>query len=352
MNRSKENSIISEDMEYLISQQLEWRNLTNKTILISGGAGFLASYLIKTLLRASKNMDLGIKIICLVRDMDKLSRLASLRENGNLLIVKHDVTQPLSESLERSDYVIHAASNASPRYYGVDPVGTLLANTTGCQNMLDYSVRSKAEKFLFFSSSEVYGEPIEQNKFLTEEDFGYLDPMNVRSCYAESKRLGETMCASWATQFGLNTTVVRPFHTYGPGMYLGDGRVFADFVSNIVESKNIILKSDGSSVRAFCYIRDATEGFIKLLIKGKSGEAYNLGNPSQETSMKDLALMLCDVFPEKNLSLEFAKISDSKSYIKSKVNRSVPNIEKLQALGWSPCISLREGFKRTVMSYE
>jgi|TARA_B110000438_G_scaffold247786_1_gene250113 nucleoside-diphosphate-sugar epimerase len=352
MNHSKENFIISEDIDYLLSQKLDWNTLTNKTILISGGSGFLASYLIKTLLRASEQMDLGLKVICLVRNMNKLSRLSGLEKGKNFLLIKHDITQPLSESLKRSDYVIHAASNASPKYYGIDPVGTLLANTAGCQYMLDYSVRSKAEKFLFFSSSEVYGEPADQNKFLTEEDFGYLDPMKVRSCYAESKRLGETMCASWSSQFGLNTTVVRPFHTYGPGMYLDDGRVFADFVSNIVDSKNIILKSDGSSVRAFCYIRDATEGLIQILLKGKSGEAYNLGNPSQETSMKDLALMLCNVFPERKLSLEFSKEANTNSYIKSKVNRSVPNITKLQALGWSPCIDLREGFKRTVMSYE
>ena len=349
---STENKIINEDIDLIVASDLDWDQLRDKTILVTGGAGFLASYIIKSLIKANEVNNLRLKVICLVRNLNNLDRLNHLRDNSNLSIIKHDVTNPDFKSLTRSDFVIHSASNASPKYFGVDPVGTLLANSFGTQNMLDYSLKSKAHKFLFFSSSEVYGDPVNKVDLIKEVDYGYLDPMQVRSCYAESKRVGETMCSAWSSQHGLHTSVVRPFHTYGPSMLLDDGRVFADLVSNVLNEKQITLKSDGSSIRAFCYVRDSIEGIFRVLFNGKNSEAYNVGNPSQEISMKDLALTLCRIFPEKNLTLEFDLDLDNTKYIKSEVNRSSPDITKVRSLGWNPQVNIEDGFKRTVLSYE
>jgi len=176
----------------------------------------------------------------------------------------------------------------------------------------------------------------------------------LRSCYAESKRMGENICVSYSNQYSVFTNVIRPFHTYGPGMYLDDGRVFADFVSNIVNNKDIVLKSDGSAKRAFCYISDATKGFLTVIIRGGSSQAYNIGNPFTEISMKDLAQVLVNLYPERKLRIEIRLVSnenEDKSYLKSQVRSISPNIEKAQKLGWLPKVGIEEGFTRTIESY-
>ncbi|MGL4986469.1 MAG: NAD-dependent epimerase/dehydratase family protein [Treponemataceae bacterium] len=183
-----------------------------------------------------------------------------------------------------------------------------------------------------------------------EVDFGYIDCTNVRSCYSESKRLGETMCVSWCVQYGVPIKIVRPFHTYGPGIDLNDGRVFSDFIKNIIDSEDIQMKSHGKAVRAFCYISDATCGFFKILINGKSGEAYNLGNPNAAISMIDLAKKLIKIYPEKKLRVIKVEQNNS-NYLRSSIEISFPCIEKIKKLDWSPKIELEEGFKRTIESY-
>jgi nucleoside-diphosphate-sugar epimerase len=217
--------------------------------------------------------------------------------------------------------------------------------------LLEHAVKSQAEKFLFFSSGEVYGVPVDPSQLLSEQDYGYIDPMNVRSCYAESKRIGETMCAAWAHQHGLHTTVVRPFHTYGPGMALDDGRVFADFVADVLAKRDIVLKSDGLAMRPFCYIADATTGFLTALLSGGKGEAYNVSNPETEISIKDLAELVARLFPERGVGARFNIEPSSNTYLKSPISRSCPSIKKMSELGWKPTVGLESGFKRTIQSF-
>jgi nucleoside-diphosphate-sugar epimerase len=162
--------------------------------------------------------------------------------------------------------------------------------------------------------------------------------------------MGETMCISFAHQFNLPVSIVRPFHTYGPGLSFDDGRVFADFASNIIRNENIIMNSDGSAIRSFCYLADATKGFFTVLLKGENAAAYNVGNPSGETSIKDLAQLLVELFPERNLKVEI-NLQNGQSYIKSTFNKLSPEIEKIKLLGWKPTTSISEGFKRTIISY-
>lgn len=217
--------------------------------------------------------------------------------------------------------------------------------------LLEHAVKSQADRFLFFSSGEVYGVPRDPDQLVGELDYGYLDPMNVRSCYAESKRIGETMCAAWAQQHGLHTSVVRPFHTYGPGMALDDGRVFADFVADVVAKRDIVLKSDGLAKRPFCYIADATLGFLTVLLTGGKAAAYNVANPEAEISIRDLATIVAGLFPERGISTRFDVPVSSDAYLKSPISRSCPSIDKIQGLGWFPTIGLHDGFRRTIQAY-
>ena len=218
--------------------------------------------------------------------------------------------------------------------------------------LLNHVLKNRLEKFLFISSAEVYGEPINPEFPLSEKDYGYLDPINIRACYAESKRIGETMSVAWGNQHGVHTSVVRPFHTYGPGLSLNDGRVFADFVSDIVNNQDIILKSDGNAKRSFCYISDTVIGILTVLLNGKKNEAYNIGNPDTEIAIKDLASILVNLFPKKQLKVKFEIKTKNINYLKSPILRCYPSIDKLKKLGWNPAISIKEGFTRTIESYK
>jgi len=346
------NRIVAEDIDCITSTDQPWSDLINKTVLITGAGGFLASYLVKSLLCASSRYNLRLRVIGVVRNNTGVAdRLSGWTESEGLHIVAHDISKPLPKAFPQADFIIHAASQASPRYYAKDPVGTLLPNTIGTANLLDHAVCQRSERFLFFSSGSVYGENSIDRIDIAEEDYGYLDPLQVRSCYGESKRMGETMCASWAHQHGLHTIVVRPFHTYGPGILLTDGRVFADFVSDVLAGRDITVRSDGTARRAFCYIADATIAFLTVLLRGQKGNAYNVANPAAETSMRELAETLSVLIPEKRVGVRFEQRTSTDQYLASSALRSHPSIEKIMALGWKPTIGIAEGFTRMIRSY-
>lgn len=346
------NKIVQEDIEYIVNHSLDWNVLSNSTILISGASGFLPAYIVETLLYLNEKQNKNIKIIALVRNKEKaLKRFEHHKNRKDLEFLVQDVCEPINiDPEEKIDYIIHAASNASPKFYGTDPVGTINANVIGTINLLKLAKEKSSKGFLFFSSGEVYGE-VKENQIPTKEnDYGYIDLTNVRSCYAESKRIGENICVSWNHQYGIPVKIIRPFHTYGPGMDLNDGRVFADFVSDIINNRNIVMKSDGCNTRAFCYLSDFIVGMFLVLLKGKNSEAYNVGF-NKETSIIGLAKMLVNLFPEKNLKVIMNDSDRAKEYLKSTVSRTCPNISKIKFLGWEPKIETEEGFKRTVLSY-
>jgi len=344
-------NIVQEDLARIISTNLPWENLKNSIILISGANGFLPAYMVETLLYLNSVKNLNIKVVGLVRNRNKaLDRFSNYQDRKDLKLLVQDVCNPI-EYIESIDYIIHAASQASPKYYATDPVGTLNANLLGTHNLLTLANKHQLKGFLFFSSGEVYGQ-VDDSQIPTQEDqYGYLDPTNLRSCYAESKRMAETMCISWFHQYGLPTKIVRPFHTYGFGMSLDDGRVYADFVADIIRNRDIQIKSDGTATRAFCYIADATIGFFTVLLKGENGQAYNIGNDQCEISILDLANRFINLFPDKNLKVIKNMVANDREYLKSNVSRNCPDITKAGNLGWKPTTSIEDGFTRTICSF-
>jgi len=346
------NHIVAKDLDVIISASLDWSVFAGKTVLISGANGFLPAYMVETLLYLNeKQYFKPVKVIGLVRSDERAKeRFAVYQGRADLRFITQDVSVPVNVQ-EPVDYIIHAASQASPKYYGVDPVGTLSANILGTFNLLELARSKKIEGFLFFSSGEVYGEVSEKNIPTPETGYGYVDPLNVRSCYAESKRMGENMCVSWYHQYKVPIKIVRPFHTYGPGMRLDDGRVFADFVSNVVHGQDIVMHSDGKAIRAFCYLSDATVGFFTVLLNGNNAEAYNVGNSNCEISIRDLAYLLVSLFPESGIDVVMKNDIHQVGYLKSKITRNCPDINKILKLGWEPKVNITEGFKRTIQSY-
>ncbi|RYZ96551.1 MAG: NAD-dependent epimerase/dehydratase family protein [Sphingobacteriaceae bacterium] len=344
------NRIIQEDIDQVFNSGLPWDKFRNKTVLISGASGFVASYMVETLLSVNDRLNQSTKIIALVRNPEKAhKRFKDYLRREDLKFIVQDVAEPFNIN-EKIDYIIHAASQASPKYYGVDPVGTLSANVTGTLNLLELARKNHIRSFLYFSSSEVYGRVEDDHNPVKEYFYGYLDPMRVRSCYGESKRMGENICVSYYHQYGIKAKVVRPFHTYGPGMDLQDGRVYADFVADVIAGKDIEMKSDGIARRAFCYLKDATIGFFTVLLKGRDGEAYNVGNPVEEHRIIDLAEIIATL-GDKPLHVIKVPVADNNAYLKSPLIRNTPDISKIAALGWSPDTSVEAGFKRTIESY-
>lgn len=342
--------ILTDDFAYIASLALPWKKLTNKTVLITGANGFIPSYIIKTILYLNIKLGNNTTIIGLARNKKKaMQRFQIYKNRTDLKIVIQDVCNPIRVK-EKVHFIIHAASHASPRYYNTDPVGTLKANVLGTYNLLEFARSQPIESFLFISAGEIYGSIIKKG-LTTETDYGHLDSTNVRSCYAESKRIGETMCVCWHHQYNIPTKIVRLYHTYGPGIELTDGRVFSDFTSNIIGNENITIKSDGSTIRSFCYIADAVSAFFTVLLKGENAQAYNVANKNATVSIKKLAETLVSTFPEKKLTVTFANRSKNDKYVQSKILVNRPDTLKLEMLGWKPQFSLKEGFLRTVKSF-
>jgi UDP-glucuronate decarboxylase len=345
------SKIETTDLELITgSYEVPWIELKDKTVLITGASGFLASYMIKTLLYLNEKRFLNVSIIAICRNRERFQKaFGAYLNSSNLEFIEQDICLPLQVN-QHIDFIVHAASQASPKYYETDPVGTLSTNTSATMQLLELARKSNINSFLYFSSCEVYGEV---NTIPTKEvDFGYLDPTVIRSCYAESKRMGENMCVAWNHQYGVPTKIVRPFHTYGPGMKLDDGRVYADFVASVVNGRDIEVKSDGLARRSFCYLADATAGFWMVLLKGVSAQAYNVGNPEGEISIRDLAQLVASLDAEKQIDIIFKQRKNTDTYTVSPISITCPDITKIKLLGWKPITSLEDGFRKTIESYK
>lgn len=346
------NAIIDKDINELLCENLEWEYFAGKSILITGANGMLPAYIVYTFLGLNETLlrDNKIKVYANVRNFEKAkSKFEIFFGRDDFELVVKDVSE--FTSFDKSiDIIIHAASQASPKYYGIDPVGTLKANTIGTMNMLEMAKEKNCEKFLFVSSGEVYGVLDGTIPVITENYTGNVDITNVRSCYAESKRMGETMCVSYAQQYGLHVNMIRLAHTYGPGCSLDDGRVFADFVKNIITGEDIVVNSDGSAKRCFMYVTDMIKGMFYVLLRANSSESFNVSS-IQEISIRELANMLCSLYPEKNIKARFSENKDNKLYMKSKSTSIVLANKKLIDLGWAQTVSIKDGFKRMIESY-
>jgi len=342
------DKVIEKDLD-TIFKDIGYKNLQNKTFLISGATGFLVRYIIIYLLYINKKYNANIKVIGLIRNYDKAkSVLNNYVNDKNLFLIKKNLSEKINLDFD-IHYIIHAASNASPIYYKSDPVGTILPNTIGTKNLLDLAVAKNIESFLFISSGEVYGDI--SSLTIDEKLYGTLNPLNLRSCYPLSKKTGEILCISYSKQFNLNVKIVRPFHVYGPGINLDDGRVHSDFIKNILKRENLIIKSDGEASRSFCYISEATTAIFKILFHGKNSHAYNLGNPEQTVKIIELAKILSKLKLGYDVRIEF-KNNENKNYLKSEFKVHSPNIDKLKSLGWEPKINITEGFKKTIESFK
>lgn len=345
------NPVVQNDLEEICRTSIPWFNLAEKRILITGANGMIATYMIYTLMHFVQKYKMDIKVIALSRNKQKAEELFGyFLNNSHFVLLIQDVCNPI-DYVGKVDYVFHFAGNASPYFIQNDPVGIMKSNLLGMINVLEIARAKEIEKVIFASTREVYGRN-ETDNILSEDSFGYIDCLDNRSCYPESKRAAESLCKSYYLQYGVNFNTVRIAHTYGPGMKLGnDGRVMADLIKCVIDNQNIILKSTGESLRAFCYVSDTIMGLFHILLFGKKAEAYNLANESEEISIRSLAEMLIEVCPEKSLLLEY-KMPEKQSTAYCNYQRVQLDTRRIENLAWLPVISLEEGLKRTIKSFE
>lgn len=351
MTVSAATRVIEEDVRAILARDLPWQTLSGRRIVVTGAAGFLGGYLLRTLLALhhAGKAQAPLQIVAPVRNIDRARvRLADCAADPQLTLMRWDLNDIAVPEVGDVHYVIHNASQASPKFYGADPMGTMLPNTVGTAALLEALRRGSDPKgLLFVSSSEVYG-AVPGGEKVREQDYGIVDPMALRACYAESKRAGEALCVAFHHQHRIPTWVVRPFHTYGPGLAADDGRVFSDFAYNVARNEHIVMNSDGSARRAFCYASDAVAGFFTVMLRGEAACAYNVANEAAELSVTEFADMLVGLFPEKALRVERRVAVDPAGYLRSTVNRVVPDTSRLQSLGWRAEIAPAPGFMRMI----
>jgi len=359
----KANDVVRNDLGFITdSLEREFSLLSGKNLLITGGAGFLGYYLVQSILYWN-DYNKGKERIKLWM-LDNFIRgvptwITMFEERKDVNILKHDISIPLPFANVAFSYIIHAASIASPTYYRLHPIETMDGNVQGLRHLLDYALRQNANDeplrgFLFFSSSEVYGDP-PPNDIPTPETYrGNVSCTGPRSCYDESKRYGETLCVSFYRQYLLPTKIARPFNNYGPGLRISDRRVIPDFARNIFFNEDITLFSDGTPTRTFCYVADAIIGYYKILVNGLAGEMYNIGVKEPEISMMELAKRMADIgrryFGYSGKIIH--KISEDENYLTDSPNRRCPDIAKARKqLAYAPSISLDKGLLRTMCWY-
>ena len=361
-NMTMKSSIIDEDVKRIIENDLPWYVFRGKTILITGASGMIPSYFLYTFLALNDLRGMDIKVIALVRNGDKARRvLGSMLDRDDVVLVCQDVAEPLAVD-EHIDYIFHGGSAARPAQHKASPTSTIRANLIGTFNLLDRAVRDKSDAFVLMSSSEVYGQQLQdkndagatdkddQAAAITENDYGRVDTLDPRSCYSEGKRAAETICSCYNAEFGIKVLTPRFAHIYGPGLSLSDGRVQADFAGNVVRGEDIVMNSDGSSVRAYTYVADACAGVFYALLKGDE-IAYNVADNSSIISIKELAEAFVASRPEKGLRVVTkAPSDDSRSY--NKVKFIGLDGSRLEALGWKPEVQVREGTARMISHYE
>lgn len=343
--------IVQNDMEEIFHNSFPWFNLENKCFLVTGGNGMIATYLIYTLMHFVIKYKMKIKVIALVRNAQKAQELfGQFYTNPNFILLSQDISQPINYA-GKIDYVFHFAGNASPYFIQNDPVGIMKSNLIGTMNVLEMARDKEVEKVIFASTREVYGQN-DKERLLTETSYGYIDCLDKRSCYPESKRAAETLCQSYYSQYGVKFNIVRIAHAYGPGMKLEhDGRVMADLMACVVNNQNIILKSKGEALRSFCYLNDVVSGIMHILLFGKKAEAYNLANEIEEISIYSLAKELLKICNEKKLRIEF-QLADSNPDFYCNYPRVKLDTRKLENLSWRPVVKLEEGLKRTLKSFD
>lgn len=332
------------DLDIAIEHSIGIEGLAGSTVMVTGATGTIGSFIADMFLRANQTIGLGINVVVTSRNLDKLIEQYSFWNDKNLSFFEYDMFKDISFDVS-VDYVVHAAGNAHPTTFNRDPVGTIWGNIKGTYNLLEYCKSCKGKRFLYVSSGEVYGQGDLSVEEFEEKYAGYIDILSPRSCYPSSKRAVENLCASYYSQYGLETLIVRPCHTYGPGITMTDSRANAQFFRNVLNGEDIVMKSAGTQLRSYNYVADCASAILTVLFNGEAGQAYNIANPKVRITIAQLA----DIIAKKSgRKVVFVNPSDTDIINRTPIVKQVLCSKKLEDLGWIEAFSADLGIENTL----
>ena len=330
----------SDDIQQVFKDPLPWKKLSGTNILITGATGLIGSTLVEVLM---SNPRRDYCVYASGRNEERArKRFESYLSMPSFSFLEYDVMQPLKSDIQ-FDYIVHAASNASPNAFSKNPVEIIKANIIGVSNLIEYGLEHGMKRFLYVSSGEVYGEG--DGRVISEEYSGYVDCLNPRSCYPSSKRASETLCASYASEYGVDVVIARPCHIFGPYFTEKDNRVYAQFIRNILHGEDIVMKSSGEQMRSWCYVIDCVSALLYVLLKGISGEAYNIADSKSVLTIRQLAEMMARIG---NCKVVIEKPSETEKRTFNPVTKSVYSVNKLEGLGWNVSGSMEDKMMKTI----
>lgn len=342
-----ENTLYREDVKGVADLDLPWDKLQDNSIMVSGATGLIGSFLCGVIML--KNQEgLNCQVYALGRTEAKAhDRFAYCWDDTLFHYVKYDVNEPLeTDQIQRIGYVLHLASNTHPMAYSTDPIGTITANVIGLKNMLDFCVEHHADRFAFASSNEIYGENRGDVEKFDEDYCGYINCNTMRAGYPESKRCGEALCQAYIKQKNLDVVIPRLTRSYGPTLLKTDTKALSQFLHKAVAGEDIVLKSAGTQYYSYTYVADAVSGLLTVLLKGKTGEAYNISDEASDIRLKDLAVIIAGSVGRKVI-FEIPDATEAAGY--SKATKARLDSKKINTeLRWKAKYGIKEGLERTI----
>ncbi len=347
MQNIRRNLLYQQQLASYASNIIDWNQLKNKTILITGATGMLGVFLIDLLMYRNKEYRDNIRIIAISRDENKAKeRLDVHWDKSEFFYLKHDVNHPLSLDMlpAEIDYIIHGASNTHPVLYAADPIGTIKTNVTGTMNLLELATAQTSCRVVFLSSVEIYGENRGDTEEFMENYCGYIDCNTLRACYTEGKRLGEALCQAYISTRKVDVVIPRLCRVYGPTILMTDTKAISQLIQRAAAGEDIILKSDGMQLYSYIYVGDAVSAILTVMLRGKTGEAYNVADRNSNWTLRELAEYLA-LINGKKVTYAFPDEKESRGY--SAATKALLNADKLKAVGWSCGHSMTDGIKLT-----
>lgn len=334
-----------DNIDTVINECPEIHELECKSVLITGATGLICSAIVDVLIRYNETHSEKIEIIVAGRSEKKMkNRFGSYIDSYYFSFLPYDASSSNAVHLQGIDYIIHGASNASPNRIVKEPVETMFSNFIGMKNLLELAKNEGTKKVVFISSSEVYGKK-ENNLPFSENEYGYIDLLNARNSYSISKCAAETLCVSYADEYNVDVSMIRPGHIYGPTASEKDNRVSSAWAYDAANGKDIIMKSNGEQLRSYVYCLDCASAILTVLLKGENKKAYNVSNPNSIIDIKDMAGILCEAANVK-LKVELPTEEEKKGF--NPMNNSSLMSDSLQSLGWKGCFDAKTGFSNTV----